>query len=66
MFFILYLITVNPKWIVGSGGHSESSYILLVSVVERANVVWNIQAVLVFLVKEYIVDCHGTFKQVIW
>ena len=63
---IFYFITVNPEWIVGSRGHSECSDVLLICVVERAHVVRNIQAELVLLVKEHIVNCHRTFQQVIW
>ena len=66
MRLILDFVTVNPEWIVGSGGHSECSDVLLICVVERAHVVWNIKAELVLLVKEYIVNCHRTFQQVIW
>ena len=63
---IRHFVTVYPEWVVGSSGHSKCSDILLICVVERAHVVWDIQAELVILVKEYIVDCHRTFDQVFW
>ena len=63
---IRHFVTVYPEWVVGSSGHSKCSDILLICVVERAHVVWYIQAELVILVKEYIVNCHRTFHQVFW
>ena len=59
-------VTRNPEWVVGGGRHTECSDVLFIVVVECAHVVWNIEAELVVVVIEYVVESHGAFGKVVW
>ena len=52
------LVAVNPKWIVGGSWHTEGSHVLLIGVVEGADVVRHIEAELVVFVEEHAINGH--------